>query len=271
MLLIVYIAAAIILAGITVFFINTVALNLIWLLPLLTLGYTLVFLLLHGLILVLSVIFINTEKEFKGSGRLYRKFITATLDLLFFALNIHIHATGTEKVPKNARFLIVSNHTYDFDPAVFLYILKNSDLAFIGKKEIYSDMVFISKVMHRLHCLPIDRENNRKAVVTINKAAELIKSDTASVAIFPEGYVSLTGELLPFRNGAFKIAKKACCPVVIATLTDTRIILKNLFRRRTDIYFDILDVIAAGDVNKLTTAEIGERAYELIDKNMKRK
>ena len=99
----------------------------------------------------------------------------------------------------------------------------------------------------------------------------MIKSDTASVAIFPEGYVSLTGELLPFRNGAFKIAKKACCPVVIATLTDTRIILKNLFRRRTDIYFDILDVIAAGDVNKLTTAEIGERAYELIDKNMKRK
>lgn len=260
----VYGSISIILACITVFFIPVTAVHLLWILPLLILGYALIFIILHCLIFVLSAVFVNTKKAVKGNDRPYRKFVAATLDLIFFLVNINIHTTGLEKIPKDSRFLFVSNHTFDFDPAVFLHTLKEYDLAFIGKKEIYSSLTFIAKIMHRLNGLPIDRENNRKAVETINKAADLIKNNTASVAIFPEGYVSKTGELLPFRNGAFKIAKKAKCPVVVATVSNTKIILKNLFRRRTDIYLNILDVIPTQQVETLTTAQISEKVYSLM-------
>ena len=130
-------------------------------------------------------------------------------------------------------------------------------------------MIFVSKAMHRLNGLPIDRENNRSAVLTISKAAEQIKDNTVSMGIFPEGYCSLSGELLEFRNGAFKIAKKAHCPIVVATIKNTRQIVSNMFRRKTDVYVDILDVIPSDKVDELSTAELGEIIHKQMSDNLK--
>ena len=74
---------------------------------------------------------------------------------------------------------------------------------------------------------------------------------------------------MPFRSGAFKIAKKAHCPIVVATISNTRIILKNLFRRPTDIYLDILEVIDTDEVDAKTTAELSEKIYPIIKTNMR--
>ena len=89
------------------------------------------------------------------------------------------------------------------------------------------------------------------------------------MAIFPEGYVSKTGELLPFRNGAFKIAKKAGCPIVVATIKNTKQFMKNIFKRKTDIYLDILDVIDTSSVEASSTTELGERVHLTMENNLK--
>ena len=116
--------------------------------------------------------------------------------------------------------------------------------------------------------LPIDRENNRSAVETIGKAAKQIASGKTSMGIFPEGYCSKDGKLQPMRNGAFKIAKKAKCPIVVATISDTRKIVKNMFRRHTDVYVKFVEVISAEEVAELDTAQIGEKVYDIMSRNI---
>ena len=246
-------------------------LRLLYMVPLSFLSTLIGLIALHLIIVLAVLLLIDNKKPAGDSSRWYRLLIHLTLDLIIPLLGVKIHATGTEKVPKDRRFLLVSNHLHDIDPAVFMYALPSAELGFIGKKEIFAESKYfvVPKVMHVLHGLPIDRESPRNAVVTINTAAEKIKTDTASMAIFPEGYVSLSGELLPFRNGAFKIAKKAGCPIVVATIKNTKQFTKNMFRRRTDIYLDILEVIDAEAVKTGSTAELGNRVHAIMENNLK--
>ena len=258
-----------IILSVTVGFLSGVDTNLFWKIPLFSLAFFVALVLIHAIILGVSMLAVNLKKDNSRVSRYYRILALATVDLLFTTLDIRIHTTGLQKIPKDKRFLLVSNHTFDFDPAFFMRIMPKIDLGFVGKKEIYSDMIPIAKIMHKLNGIPLDRENNRNAVLTINRASEFIKNDVCCMGIFPEGYCSLTGELLPFRNGAFKIAKKAHCPIVVATISNTKIILKNLFRRHTDIYVDILAVIDTDEVDAKTTAELSEKIYPIIKTNMR--
>ena len=119
-------------------------------------------------------------------------------------------------------------------------------------------MPLIAKAMHRLHSLPIDRENDREAAKTIIKAIKLIKEDKASIGLFPEGYVSKSCELLPLRNGSLKIALKTGVPVAVCALNNTRELPKNIFRRKTEVEFRLLDVIYPEQYEGMNTAELGE-------------
>ena len=118
--------------------------------------------------------------------------------------------------------------------------------------------------VHKCFFLPIDRQNNRAALVTIRHAAELLGAGTVSIGVYPEGARSKTGELLPFRNGAFQIAKRGNAPIVIARTTGTENIAKNFARRTTCVTFEILDVLPAEAAAGMSTCEIGNHARQLI-------
>ncbi len=237
---------------------------LCWIIPVSFIACFLGLVILQGAVFAIVTLLIDVKKPPSKFSKIYRVMVNCLLKVLVPLLNAKVHVTGKEKIPTGERFLLVSNHLHDIDPAVFFYALPKAELAFVGKKEIYETMKFVAKAMHMLLGLPLDRENNRNAVVTINKASKIIKEDKASVAIFPEGYVSKTGELLEFRNGAFKIAKKAECAVVVATLKNTKQLTKNMFFKRTNLYVDILEVIPKNRVAELSTQEIGEIAHTLM-------
>ena len=117
--------------------------------------------------------------------------------------------------------------------------------------------------------MPIDRENNREAAKTIISATKRIKEKTNSVAVFPEGYVSVSGELLPIRNGALKIATKTQSKIVVCTLWGTKSIPKNMLRRKTDVYFEVLEVIDTAD--NAHTNELGDQISEIMLKSLKQR
>ena len=54
----------------------------------------------------------------KPSG--YFRFLLNEFCRLALALGgVHVNVTGLEKVPRDSRFLLVSNHRFAFDPLVF--------------------------------------------------------------------------------------------------------------------------------------------------------
>ena len=85
------------------------------------------------------------------------------------------------------------------------------------------------------------------------------------MGIYPEGMVNKSAKgLLPFRSGAFKIAKKAKVPIVVAVIANTRKINENLLRRRTHIYLDIIGTIPYEEIAELKTNEIGEKVQTIM-------
>lgn len=239
-----------------------------WLVPVLALAIFLTFIILHFGFLALYIQCINIKKEPKGS-RFLRRYVAVSIPIFYKFAFVHVHTTGLEKIPEDTRVLLVCNHRSEADPAIILSELPNLEVAFIAKKEVYEKLPFVAKALHKMNGLPIDRENNREAAKTIINAAKIIKEDKASIAIYPEGYTNRTEEdLLPLRNGSFKIAERAGVPIVVCTVYNSPAIFKNMFRRRSDIYLDVAEVISADHVKSMHTDAIGKRVSSIMKKSI---
>ncbi len=238
--------------------------HVLWRVPLIAAGCFLALVLLFLLVIYISTLFVDKRKlQERPSG--YFRFLLSQFSTIALAfMGVHVHTSGLEKVPREGRFMLVSNHRFFMDPLIYYSAMPWADLAFIAKKEAFSIPV-VSQVMHEVLCLPIDRENDRAALKTILKAIEFLKRDVASIAVFPEGGTNRTGQpLLPFRNGAFKIAQKAQVPIVVCALSNSGAIKKNMFRRRTDVYLDVVEVLPPDAFGAEKTLEIGEQTHTIM-------
>lgn len=166
------------------------------------------------LLLSISAMLVDPRKEYAKNSPYYRALLNISTAVGMKLLRIHVTINGKEKLPQNTRFLLVSNHRSNFDPIVTWYALREQKIAFVSKPENFRIPIF-GRIIRKCCFLPIDREDARKAMGTINSAAELLESNEVSVGIYPEGTRSRADALLPFHNGVFKIAKKANAPIVV--------------------------------------------------------
>lgn len=233
-----------------------------WLVPVLFLAFFAALVLLHLAVLLVSVAVVRLDRPAERGARYYRRLADLSIPLLMKLARVSVHTVGAEKVPENTRVLLVCNHQHDLDPVMLLAAFPELELGFIGKKEIYTEMPLVARIMHKLFCLPIDRENNREAAKTVIEAIKLLKADKASIGLFPEGYTSKTCELLPLRSGSLKIAYKAEVPIVVCVLNNTRSIPKRLFWRHTEIEIRVLSVLEPEQFKAVTTVELGNQISE---------
>lgn len=232
------------------------------------LGYALAALLAFFLLAAFSTLFVRLDRPANPKGRFYRWLLGAVAETGIALLRVRVHVTGMELLPQGTRFLLVSNHRSNFDPPVHMFVFRKYQLSFISKKENYK-IPFVNKLMHRCFCLPLDRDDNRAAVKTILQAADLMKKDVVCMGIFPEGRRNNTDEiLLPFRNGAFKIAQRANVPVVVTTIWGTDNILRNFPLRHTDVEVHILGVISPSDDVHQQTKEISDIVWPMMEKDL---
>jgi len=227
-------------------------------------------LLLFGVLLIVPLaflwiasLFIDPDQEYETDSPFYRRLLYLGTDIGLFPLRIKVHFTGKEKIPRTKKVMFVYNHVSNFDPILLWKNLKRWNIAFLSKEENFKAPIF-GRYAKRCCFMAIDRENPREALVTINKAAELLKKKAVSIGASPEGTRSKTGELLPFHDGVFKVAKKADAPVVVVRIRETDKIHKNLPFRRSDVYYDVVDVIKPGDPEWKNVHMISERAREAI-------
>lgn len=240
----------------------------LWVLPVSLLGSLLVMVLLAFVFLWVCCAVVRTDKPQEKDSPFYRRLAKLYIDAVLTLSRTHIHTTGAENIPKDGRFMLVCNHTHAIDPAILLTVFPESQLAFVSKKE--NDSLFLAgKVLHKIMCQPIDRENDRAALKTILNCVRLLKEDQVSIGVFPEGYVSKDRKLRHFRNGVFKIAQKAKVPVVVCTLKNTRDVLPNFTHfKHTDVYMDLVGVIPAEEAAGVTTVELGERIYQMMAQSL---
>ena len=225
------------------------------------LGWFLAATALYFLLLYLLSLTIDKTKPVKEKDPVSRWLLNQTVWLILRLGRVKIECSGLDKLEGLPPFLLVANHRSNFDPFIAIAVCPQAELAYIAKPEIF-DIPITGSFVHKCFFLSIDRENNRKALETVLHAAALLREGTVSIGVYPEGTRCKTGELLPFRNGAFQIAKRSGAPIVIAKTTGTEKIAHRFARKRTLVRFDVLDVLAADAAAKMTTREIGEYVRE---------
>lgn len=250
--------------GICYFTGSFAALAWLWVLPVSFVGAFLICFGIAFAFLYLVCQGVNTEIPQEHDDPFFRKLIYLYADAICTILRMRVHTTGLEMTPKDGRFVLVCNHLYELDPVVIFKCFRQSQLAFISKRE-NTTMLIVGKLMHRLMCQLINRENDREALKTILKCIQLLKDDEVSIAVFPEGYISTDHHLQKLRSGSLKIATKAKVPIAVCTIQGTDKVVGNLCRlRHTDIQMHLLDVITPEQQAGRTAVDIGEQIYQMM-------
>ena len=210
---------------------------------------------------------INKKKEYTTTSRFYNWAFVLWYRYMMIAGRLKLHVSGYDKVPFGKRFLLVSNHCSKFDNFIQCAVLKKTQLAYISKPENFKIPIG-GRFMRRGLYLSLPRGNTREEFKVIMKAIEYIKDDKVSIGIFPEGTRSKDGNLQEFKPGAFKIAEKAKCPVIVCCMKGTFEIHKNWPWKTSHVYMDILDVIDPSVWDEKNTVEVSQYAHDLILNNL---
>ena len=237
----------------------------LWMLPV---AFVLLWILEAGVLfaaLLLAVSRVDQNVPQEEDSTVFRTVAKLLIPFIKTMVGLRVETRGLDRIPKDGRFLLVCNHLDDSDPVILLHYFRNYQLAFISKRE-NKDMFLVGKIMHKLQCQLVNRENDREALKCILKCIEILKNDRASVAVFPEGYESKDGRLLPFRPGVFKIAQKAQVPIVVCTLQGSENVICNLKKLKPipPVKLHLLEVIPAADLVGKTTVEIAQRVRGLM-------
>lgn len=225
------------------------------------LGYWLGLFLLAFLFLWASCATVDLSKPQEQDSRYFRWLMKLYIPAVMSLLRMDVRREGFENLPKDGRFLLVCNHLNILDPVLLLGCFPQAQLAFISKRE-NADMFLIGKIMHRLMCQMINRENDREALKTILKCIQMIREDQVSVAVFPEGYTSRDEKLHHFRSGVFKIATKTQVPIVMCTVQNTQNIFRNIKHlKKTVVPLHVVGVIRPESYAGRTAVDIAQEAY----------
>jgi 1-acyl-sn-glycerol-3-phosphate acyltransferase len=142
---------------------------------------------------------------------------------------VRVKAKGLENVLDEPA-IYAANHASQLDiPMICTRI--NRPLFFIGKIEL-KKIPILSQYMKIVGMIFVDRKNRERAMASMRTAIQDIKGGK-SIAAFPEGTRTKTGELLPFKKGVFTIAKEGRIPIVpIAVIGSAKALASGSFSLR---------------------------------------
>lgn len=133
--------------------------------------------------------------------------------------HIELEVVGRENLLPGETYLVMSNHQSLYDIPV-LFCVVGPNIRMVTKQELFRVPIF-GPALEAGGFIKIDRSNRNAAIRSLKEARDLLASGT-HVWIAPEGTRSRTGQLLPFKKGAFYLAFEAGLPILPVTLQGTR-------------------------------------------------
>ena len=177
---------------------------------------------------------------------------------------------GEENVPDEP-VLFVGNHRSYFD-ILLTYSRCRRLTGYIAKKEM-ERWPSLSTWMRRIYCLFLDREDPKEGLKTILTAIDHIKNGI-TICVFPEGTRNEGEELsmLPFRDGAFKIATKTGCAIVPISMNNTAEIFENHMPKvkKTHVIIEYGKPIYPDSLDKDTKRHIGDHVADIIKETIQK-
>mgnify|MGYP002507935004 FL=1 len=209
---------------------------------------------------------IDKEKSDYRSLRIVQKGFRFILKIT----GVELTVIGEENVPDEP-VLFIGNHRSFFD-ILITYSRCKRLTGYVAKKEM-DKYPSLRTWMRRLHCLFLDRENPKEGLKTVLQGIEYLKNGI-SVCIFPEGTRNTGKELslLPFKDGALKMADKTGCAIVPMSMNNTAEIFENHFPKikKTHVILEYGKPIYPADLEKDVRKHLGAYCQEIIQETINR-
>ena len=208
----------------------------------------------------------SKKKTYTKPSKFARFLLNSGISYINNHAHIKLTKIGLEKIPNDC-FLMIGNHKSKFDSMLVSQVLRKRDLAFVTKED-NMKIPFAKRFMRRNCYMPVDRNDKLQSLEQFKKAAELISSGASSVGIYPEGSRQEEHVILAdFHNGAFKIATRTKCPVVIMTCKGTSQIHKR-FPRSTKVELKVVQVLYYEDYSAMNATELCNYVHDIMYKDL---
>jgi 1-acyl-sn-glycerol-3-phosphate acyltransferase len=156
-------------------------------------------------------------------------------------------------MPQNPRhpYVVVSNHESFADILLISHL--PWEMKWLSKAELFR-IPIMGWMMWLAGDIPVKRGFGPSAVEAMERCRKALRQ-RVSVMIFPEGTRSKTAELLPFKDGAFRLAIEAGVPILPLALSGTRTALPKHGWRfgRSAAHLRVLEPV---DTSGLTLADV---------------
>ncbi len=173
------------------------------------------------------------------------------------------------ELPKGP-YVIVSNHTSYLDIFLMHSILPAEPFVFLGKSELLYYPIL--RTYFKNLNIPVHRNDKRKSGQAYLLSEKAVKEGW-SLVIFPEATISNIDcpKMLPFKHGAFKLAKTLNIPLVLLTFTSNY----KLFSDPTNIFgpaqpgvsrLYIHPYIPIETINELSVSDLSAKCFDVINR-----
>jgi 1-acyl-sn-glycerol-3-phosphate acyltransferase len=158
---------------------------------------------------VLTVLFLHTTGLRKTTPTVLKFWARGS----FLMIGKFYKIEGREYVKPGQKYILLTNHSSLFDIMGIMAI--NSSVSWFGRANLTHIPVF-GKVLRVIHYIPMQSSDLKN---TKNMIGELIRStENQTVAIFPEGTRTTTGDLNRFHKGFLHVLKASQLDILPVTL-----------------------------------------------------
>lgn len=223
-----------------------------------------VFTILALLLYPLFLIVLSFKKLKKVSFRLFVIWSWLMRIFCFY----HVKKIQSAPVP-DGPYILVANHASYLDIFFMYSIFPDHPFLFLGKGEILRYPII--KTYFKGLNIPVHRKDRGKSATSFIMAKKAVKEGW-SLVIFPEGGIPDTDNprMIPFKKGAFKLAKALNIPVVPVTFLNHFKLFSDPFEffgpaRPGISYVHIHPSISVSEIADLTEPELLELCFDRIN------
>lgn len=184
---------------------------------------------------------------------------------------VKVEKSGLDNFDHTKPYIFVSNHSSQFDIPVLQHSIPGR-MGMIFKKEL-AKIPFFGWQLKWGPYVMIDRKDFESALKSIEEAKEKISKLGMSVVVFAEGTRSKTGEVQPFKRGAFYLASRSGYPIIPVSISKTNSIMpKGKFQikgGKVKVHFD-KPIPTDQVMNKKDEVELMERVRNIIIQNIEK-
>lgn len=181
---------------------------------------------------------------------------------LFFILGKKITIHGKEKIDPTKKYILLANHGSLFDiPAIMSFL---PDVTWFGKEYLLKIPVF-GKALRMTGYIPMKTANVKNTKIMLKQLVE--KSVGGSIAIFPEGTRTTTGELQKFHRGFIYLMKASeldLLPVTLNGFFNLKPKTKTMINFFSRISIDVHKPLSFNTMDDKTDEEILEQVKQII-------